>query len=384
VAKFVQSALLGEIRRSAGDLTFGRNRYGPWFKARTFPTNHLTPARAVCRDRWARAQIAWREALTDDDRAAWAAFADRVPPQPGPCNGKPQTARGLFVSSFFQLDTLGLGPITQPPAKYIRGQLRSITAACDANAQSLILTGDQGTDPPEQGLLVSASPPLPITRHWANQLMKQIAAIPPPIVWPLELWPAYIATLGIPDPGTAIVVTAKAIPTLSGFAGVTQKTRCVVQGTGGSMLTKQATLTDAQIRALPTTPVTIIPGTPGYLILPFLAVLELNATAGAYTNVSAGPANQIFTITGTRRNQAGRLDDCLAGPSQKTTILPLAGALDAVPPTVTQPIRAAQLAADAAGQPLQIAASNTGGNLTGGNAANTLRVTVYYLLQPAA
>jgi hypothetical protein len=113
-------------------------------------------------------------------------------------------------------------------------------------------------------------------------------------------------------------------------------------------------------------------------------VLELNATPGAYTNISAGAANQIFTITGTRRNQAGRLDDCLAGASQKTTILPLAGALDAVPPTVTQPIRAAQLQADAAGQPLQIAASNTAGNLTGGNAANTLRVTVYYLLQPAA
>jgi hypothetical protein len=178
-------------------------------------------------------------------------------------------------------------------------------------------------------------------------------------------------------------------------------TNTSAQVNGGSMVLGFATtLTDAQIKALPTTPVTVVAAPPsGYRIKVLGGSFRLNSSFGAYTNVNTTFCQLAIQVP-TGQFMAGPFlvnDSSLATPLAQATAM-LAGAVNAmidivVPGTVTSydagatsgggewvlqgtagiPTRA-QVEAVA----LQIAADNNGsGVFTGGNASNSAVVTLY-------
>ena len=70
MAKYVPSALIGRISRSAGCTTFGHNRVGSYFRNRVVPTNPVTAAQALVRGSLGTLASNYR-ALTDAQRADW-------------------------------------------------------------------------------------------------------------------------------------------------------------------------------------------------------------------------------------------------------------------------------------------------------------------------
>lgn len=137
-------------------------------------------------------------------------------------------------------------------------------------------------------------------------------------------------------------------------------------------------LTDAQIKALPTTGVQIV-AAPGEnkLIRPTYVAMLLNNTAGAYTNASANAALIFDVGTQTALFFDENYNAALTGSDSVVLAL-----------TPLQYVEAAQVIGNLEGLlvnmvngALKIAGINTAGNWTGGNAANTLRVSVtYYIL----
>jgi len=152
-------------------------------------------------------------------------------------------------------------------------------------------------------------------------------------------------------------------------------------GSGGTSVVSRAavTLTNAQIKALPSTQVELVPA-PGvnFAIAVMSMGCRLNTVAGAYTNVDAN--GQLIGAYGNWDNDATA--------SLKTSgILDHAGweafwvvggiSLPNVAAYTSVLLAESGALSDVENAPIKLAASNAG-DYTAGNAANTLKVTVFY------
>lgn len=159
---------------------------------------------------------------------------------------------------------------------------------------------------------------------------------------------------------------------------------------GGVVLVDTTTLTNAQILALPTTPITLISApSAGTRIKPIGATFRSDFAAG-YTNIDATYAACAIYWLGdfSQWAQTGIVDDAAATLTRFTDIFGALGeeTIDTIPYhdsfTNGWVIPNAVGVSLSDGIALAVAMDNNGsGNLTGGNAANTLTITVYYVVQ---
>jgi hypothetical protein len=156
------------------------------------------------------------------------------------------------------------------------------------------------------------------------------------------------------------------------------------------------TLTDTQIKALPTTPVQLV-ATPGAgLWIKPMAVTYQTHIVGAYTNLNATYVDFHQTLD-TYYVSYGPVDDSTTTPTLTNVTALLTTVADLVQ-EIGQPNLAAvgasattqgyvqQVSQAGTGQlgnkPLMMNIDNNGsGNLTGGNASNTLKVKIYYVVE---
>jgi hypothetical protein len=154
------------------------------------------------------------------------------------------------------------------------------------------------------------------------------------------------------------------------------------------LLSKTVTLTDAQIKALPSTPVEIVPAPgAGKALIPFQIVLRMSI-ATAYANIGdkAGIADTLFAFT-PLANGSGDWVTASLGGTNKVAYALLAPYLYDGAEGIVAPARPNASTDVVANQPIALQCSNFNGeeytdlgNFTGGHASNTLKVTVFYTI----
>lgn len=153
-------------------------------------------------------------------------------------------------------------------------------------------------------------------------------------------------------------------------------------GSGGSsyLVKAEVTLTNAQIKALPTTPVEIVAAQgSGKVIVPVIATAYINTSGGAYTGVTDASI-VLIDNNSDYLSSVTKIQSPLGSPAANFIIIPCpymsTGSATFSGITISD-----QNFSLPDNQSLSIK-DDWGGlsNYGGGNAANTLKVTVYYLV----
>jgi len=137
------------------------------------------------------------------------------------------------------------------------------------------------------------------------------------------------------------------------------------------VLSATVTLTDAQIKALPTTPIEIVaaPGANKITLISSI-ILHLDWTAD-YTNIAG--INVVGALSGTNNGYMGGLLESAGDVSGL-----LANGQDSF--AFLFPVSNSYIDNGLINDAFYLKSLNNSGNYTGGNAANTLKVTVYYIV----
>ena len=145
-------------------------------------------------------------------------------------------------------------------------------------------------------------------------------------------------------------------------------------------------LTDAQIKALPTAGVDVLPAPgAGYANIVLGAYVFLECSGGNYTNINVATglelANDAAGNYDAVTNKTVAVDGLFAGGSRFAVLPPT---LWVAASYTTAPVYTAQFS-DWNNKPTQVWALNGGdGNFTGGHAGNTLSIRTWYAVVPVA
>lgn len=162
------------------------------------------------------------------------------------------------------------------------------------------------------------------------------------------------------------------------------------------MLSATVTLTDAQIKDVGT-PFVIIPatevlgynGAPTQIPVPLSAVIRLDNSAGEYGNVGVSTfvialgsdwSLNFLSVQAGNLTGAGAVHTYITSPFDPNTSDNVPVDSDPHVHAITVPFTGIDLTDNIEDNAIAIVLSNSDGDLTGGNAANSLKVTVFYVL----
>jgi hypothetical protein len=139
MAKFLPGPAAAAISGSVGGTTFSTNRFGPYMRRRTIPTNPNTAFQVLARNRLQTVSQAW-QALDPDEQEAWRQWAQTNPIVN--TLGQPQVLAGhqAFAQINSRLLAMSQALIDTPPAIPAPVPLLTASVASSAGGGTCAIT----------------------------------------------------------------------------------------------------------------------------------------------------------------------------------------------------------------------------------------------------
>ncbi len=290
MAKITFGPIVAEARNKCGDIVYTRNRGGAVARVRVMTGVRHTALQTAERAAFKAAFQRWWQVLTQEQRTNWNAFADAADPLPKPIGKNHRSGQNWYVScnatTIYWLGTF----VDTPPPDLRSPNLDTLAMACDLTASTFVVDVSPVPAPADQYINLWATKPLsPGITNWGKYL-RRLSIFDNTAIFPTDIWAAYAARFGPIATGSRIGLMAQTMDATKGILGPKIIASAIVTGsTGDAMLALKLTLTNAQIKALPTTEIQLLaaPGA-GKIIVPIFCTLHLTWTAD-YTNLEAYP-----------------------------------------------------------------------------------------------
>lgn len=382
MAKYRPGGVTNELRGSLGGSTFSRNQHGPYVYPRLEPDNTNTLRRAEIREAMTFVSDLWNTGLSDADRAAWAGFAARLGRSTPTLTPQRIGARDAFMRHNMRLYLYDATTLVTPPLLTTVTNLDTIALAADADLQTLSISFAPDPVPANHALVVWTTPSMNLGRNSPHKADKFLCYIGPAQSSPQDITTPWTTLYGAIQPSSKIFARAWLMNLTNAAYSVPQLATATVTGTGDTMQSTRIELTNDQIKALPTTPIQILPS-PGTNKINRIIMLTATAKFTApYTNVANYPLCKLRALYagGALATQDGEDGNDLFASTPNysahqtpTNISSASGSTD----QGTSDDATAMI-----DQAINISVDNNGqGNLTDGDPANTLVINVHYTVE---
>jgi hypothetical protein len=225
--KYVPSALIGRLSRSAGSTTAAHNRYGAYLRNRVIPTNPQTPRQTIQRNALTSAAVAWR-GLSAAQQAAWSALGLSMERTDTLGEVYSLTGTQAFISVNRVRLLLGLPLVSDAPGIATPDPLETTGVTFTRLPFNFSLTFAPSPLGDGLHLQVFATRALSTGRYFAaSSEFKQLLITPEDPTSPVALGAAWSALYGAPPPAGAVLVQVKVLSE-DGFASPPRALRALI------------------------------------------------------------------------------------------------------------------------------------------------------------
>ena len=327
MAKITLGPIVTDIRNAQGGLVFARGNHGPYTRARVMPSQTLTPRRDAVRAAWTTAALAWKQNLTDQQRAHWLdqATLRAKGHRSLPC---PQLmAFSWFTGRNAMLNLAGAPLLTDCPADDQVQQPTQISLACTQNPAQLLATFAPAPVPPAHVMLLWATKPMNTGRSFATDFRRWFAYRPAGTTSPTDITTDWVNRFGPSPTNKKLFLWAELLNLTNGARSQKLATSATTTQEVDNMYQVKTQITAAQILAMNVTPVIIVPAPPaGNQLTNINTTLAFHPKTTAYTVAPGSYINFTFAsptpIIASFCPQPGLLDQTAETTAQAWTDLP--------------------------------------------------------------
>lgn len=226
--KYVPSAMIGQLSRSAGSTTASRNRFGSYLRNRVQPMNPNTARQSDVRATLSGASSGWR-LLTQAQRDGWTTLGSQMTRVDS--LGQTYTLTGLqaYTAQYINAATIGQGGISDAPAMSTPPTPVDLAVVLDSSPAD-VATVAVASVPVGHYLVIEMTAPISVGRNFVPRgAYKLIATQDDTYAAPIDVLAAYEAIYGELTGGGKVFTRAKLISTFDYQASPWVSVSTVVQ-----------------------------------------------------------------------------------------------------------------------------------------------------------
>lgn len=207
--------MISYMSGSVNGTTHSRNKAGAYMRNRSIPSNPQSLAQTAVRNRLAGNSQDWR-GLTEAERDAWNGSAPNFPSINVFGDVRELSGNSLFVGLNNNLQNVGAGSITVPPAPTGADALATLSVTASTGPDLVTVAYTPDPVPVSHSLVINCTANISAGINNFKNKLRQISIIAPAAASPADITAAYTARFGALSVGMKIGISAKLVNRVTG------------------------------------------------------------------------------------------------------------------------------------------------------------------------